>query len=222
MQNLLNDLHLYELVLLFLGIFLFLILSAGLLYYIIKKEEIKRLLLFFPIPILMIGYPSVQEITISSDKIAFSKYQEEYIQNPNDTVAKQKLEQLTEKLEERAQTPEDILQISKAKLLLGNNTEAIKYADKAIKTEKERSESDSETSPAVPDTDDINTAQQRPKTTNQAIQLKQLAHIQNMESLDMDTATLKAKIKNVKVDDELIGAKQIVKRKTLEKLRTNN
>ncbi|WP_299441115.1 hypothetical protein [uncultured Aquimarina sp.] len=217
MKTILNDLHLYELVLLFLGIFLFLILSAGLLYYIIKKEEIKKLLLFFPIPILMIGYPSVKEVTISSDKIAFSKYQEEYILNPNDTVTKQKLEELTVKLEERAHTPEDIIQISKAKLLLGNTTEAIEYADKAIEIEKERSASVDETSTEDSEDGD-NTSAQSPKVTNQAIQLKQLAQIQNIESQSMDTAALKARIKNVKVDDELISTKNIVKRKTLEKI----
>jgi len=218
METILNDLHLYELVLLFLGIFLFLILSAGLLYYIIKKEEIKKLLLFFPIPILMIGYPSVKEVSISSDKIAFSKYQEEYIQNPNDTVAKHKLEELTGKLEERAHTPEDIIQISKAKLLLGNTIEAIEYADKALETERERSASIDETPPIdIENRDDASS--QNPKITNQAIQLKQLAQIQDIEIEDMDTTALKAKIKNVKVDEELISTKNIVKRKTLEKIK---
>jgi len=221
MKTLLNDLHLYELVLLFLGIFLFLILSAGLLYYIIKKEEIKKLLLFFPIPILMMGYPSIKEITISSDKIAFSKYQEEYIQNPNDTITRQRLEELTKKLEERANTPEDIIQISKAKLLLGNTKEAIEYADKAIKLEKKRSVSIDETS-TVNSEDSNNTFDQSPKVTSQAIQLKQLARIQNMEIQNIDTDALKAKIKRVKVDKELMSTKNIIKRKTLEKKKNNN
>ncbi|WP_298547906.1 hypothetical protein [uncultured Aquimarina sp.] len=221
MKTLLNDLHLYELILLFLGVFLFLILSAGLVYYILKKEEIKKLLLFFPIPILMIGYPSVKEVTISSDKIAFSKYQEEYIQNPNDTITKQRLEELTEKLEERANTPEDIIQISKAKLLLGNAKEAIEYADKAIKIEQKRSGSDGgETLMVDTSTGDINTPTKQSKTTNKAIQLKQLARVQNMENDNLDTAALKAKIRSIKVDDELKGTKNIiVKRKTLERLR---
>lgn len=221
MKTLLNDLHLYELVLLFLGIFLFLILSAGLLYYIIKKEEIKKLLLFFPIPILMMGYPSIKEITISSDKIAFSKYQEEYIQNPNDTITRQRLEELTKKLEERANTPEDIIQISKAKLLLGNTKEAIEYADKAIKLEKKRSVSIDETS-TVDSEDSNNIFDQSPKVTSQAIQLKQLARIQNMEIQNIDTDALKAKIKRVKVDKELMSTKNIIKRKTLEKKKNNN
>ncbi|WP_143273578.1 hypothetical protein [Aquimarina sp. MAR_2010_214] len=206
METILNDLHLYELVLLFLGIFLFLILSAGLVYYIIRKEEIKKLLFFFPIPILMIGYPSVQEVTISGDKIAFSKYQDEYIQNPKDTVVKQKLEALTEKLEERAQTPEDILQISKAKLLLGNTKEAIEYADKAIEVEKE--DADNETASS-------DTHTQKTKTTTQAKQLRQLAQIQDLVVNEKDTTLFNNKIRNMKVNEQLKGTEKIVQRNAI-------
>ncbi|WP_299260773.1 hypothetical protein [uncultured Aquimarina sp.] len=221
MKTILTDLHLYELVLLFLGIFLFLILSAGLLYYIIKKEEIKKLLLFFPIPILMIGYPSIKEVTISSDKIAFSKYQEEYIQNPNDTVVEQKLIKLTNKLKERAQTPEDIIQISKAKLLLGNTKEAIAYADKAIKIEKERSGFDDKIPVSDSSTNDMNSLIEQSKTTSKAIQLKELARIQNMENDNLDTAVLKAEIRSIKVDDELKGTKNVILKRKKQKRLSN-
>ncbi|GAA0727946.1 hypothetical protein GCM10009430_36610 [Aquimarina litoralis] len=222
MKALLNDLYLYELVLLLLGVFLFLILSAGLVYYIIKKEEIKKLLLFFPIPILMIGYPSVKEITISSDKIAFSKYQEEYINNPEDTIAKQNLEKLTEKLEERAHSPEDIIQISKAKLLLGNTKEAVQYANKAIKIEKERTNSENPSTTEDPSVNDAVNSSQKLKITTQAKQLKQLARIQNMKSNDIDTNALNAKINELKVDKELVKTKEIIKRKALENLKVKN
>lgn len=225
MKALLNDLYLYELVLLLLGVFLFLILSSGLVYYIIKKEEIKKLLLFFPIPILMIGYPSVKEITISSDKIAFSKYQEEYINNPEDTIAKQNLEKLTEKLEERAHSPEDIIEISKAKLLLGNSKEAVQYANKAIKIEKERKERTDSESTSITKDPSVNASvnsSQKSKITAQAKQLKQLARIQNMNSNDIDTNTLNAKINELKVDKELVGTKEIIKRKALGNLKVKN
>lgn len=222
MKALLNDLYLYELVLLLLGVFLFLILSAGLVYYIIKKEEIKKLLLFFPIPILMIGYPSVKEITISSDKIAFSKYQEEYINNPEDTIAKQNLEKLTEKLEERAHSPEDIIQISKAKLLLGNTKEAVQYANKAIKIEKERTNSENSATTEDPSVNDAVNSSQKLKITTQAKQLKQLARIQNMKSNDIDTNALNAKINELKVDKELVKTKEIIKRKALGNLKVKN
>jgi len=67
MKELLDGLLLYEITLLMLGVFLFLILSIGLLYYIIKKEQTAKLLFFFFIPIVMIGYPSITQITRSNN-----------------------------------------------------------------------------------------------------------------------------------------------------------
>ena len=131
MEGIFSGLLLYEVVLLILGVFLFLILSVGLLFYIIRKEQIKKLLLFFVLPIIMIAYPSIKEISISKDKIQLTKYQEEFIKNPNDSVAREKVIEYTKKLEDRASSPEDNVQISKSKLLLGNHNEAIDFANKA-------------------------------------------------------------------------------------------
>ena len=132
MKNLFDGLLLYEVTLLILGVILFLILSIGLLYYIIKKEQIAKLLLFFLIPIVMIGYPSINQISISNDKIELTKYQQQLIQNPEDSVAMKKVETITEKLEERATSPKDLVQVSTSNLLLGNNVKAVSLADKAL------------------------------------------------------------------------------------------
>lgn len=132
MKNLFDGLLLYEVTLLILGVILFLILSIGLLYYIIKKEQIAKLLLFFLIPIVMIGYPSINQISISNDKIELTKYQQQLIQNPEDSVAMEKVEVITEKLEGRATSPKDLVQVSTSHLLLGNNVKAANLADKAL------------------------------------------------------------------------------------------
>lgn len=132
MKELFDGLLLYEITLLLLGVILFLILSVGLLYYIIKKEQIAKLLFFFFIPIVMIGYPSITQITISNDKIELSKLHHQVMENPDDTVAVQKMEQLTEKLEKRASTSDDLVQVSTSNLLLGNNERATTLAEKAL------------------------------------------------------------------------------------------
>lgn len=216
MKTLVNDLHLYELVLLFLGVILFMILSAGLVYYIVKKEEIKKLLFFFPIPIIMIGYPSIQEFTISKDKIELSKNKEKYIDNPNDTLAKQKIAELTEKLKERAQTPEDIVRISEAKLLLGEPEEAIKYADKAIEEQKKETV---EENPDESETGVITADSLKIKTTARAFQIKDLAQIQNTNIEEVDKDALENKIENIEVSKDLEPIKKVVAKKTLEKYR---
>jgi hypothetical protein len=132
MTELFDGLLLYEITLLMLGVLLFLILSIGLLFYIIKKEQIKKLFFFFIFPIIMIGYPSIKEVSISKDRFTLTKYQEEYMENPEDSLAKKKVEEFTAKLEDRASSPEDIVQISKSYLLLGENKKASSLADKAL------------------------------------------------------------------------------------------
>lgn len=210
MEKLFNNLLLYEVVLMFLGVFLFMLLSAALVYFIIKKRAIKGLLFFFAIPILMIGYPSIQQITISADKIDLSKYQQAYIENPNDSIAKQKLENLSEKLEKRAEIPEDILQISKTKLLLGKPEEAIIYANKAI--EKQNSANSGNESVIVTDT--INNPPRM--IYSQAAQLKELAQFQNKITVESDSATISAKLGNLEVNENLKGTKAIVRRNALQ------
>ena len=214
MKSLFDNLLLYEVVLMFLGVFLFMLLSAALVYFIIKKRAIKSLLFFFAIPILMIGYPSIQQITISGDKIDLAKYQQKYIENPNDYEAKQALENLTEKLEERAETPEDIVQISKTKLLLGKPKEAIVYANKAI--EKQNIVNAEHTS-AI-ESDSLNP---KPQVYVQAAQLKELAQIQNNVTSESDTATVNAKLENLQVNESLKGTKAIVIRNALQTINSN-
>lgn len=136
MKTLLNNLYLYEVVLLFLGILLFLILCVALFYSLRKGQNIKRLLLFFVISIIMIGYPSIQEIQIEKDKIAIKKYKDRVKENPNDTVAVKKLGELIYALEGRAKTSKDLAQISEAYLLVEEPEKAIKTADKAIEQAK--------------------------------------------------------------------------------------
>ncbi|MGM0620925.1 MAG: hypothetical protein ACQETJ_07770 [Bacteroidota bacterium] len=131
-MDLFDGLLLYEITLLLLGVFLFLILSIGLLYYIIKKEQIAKLLFFFFIPIIMIGYPSITQISISKDRIELTKLQNQVLDDPEDSVAVQKMEHLTQKLERRASTTEDLVQVGTSNLLLGNNEKAANLADKAL------------------------------------------------------------------------------------------
>ena len=135
MKGLLENLHLHEIVLLFLGVFLFIILSGALIYYVVKREEIKKLLLFFMLPIIMIGYPSIKEFQFNSALGDLSFYKEQIRENPNDSTAKVKMEKLILKVADRVHSPKDIAEISEAYLLLDKPQKAIVYADKALAKE---------------------------------------------------------------------------------------
>lgn len=140
MNLLLENLVLYEVILLFLGIFLFLILSGGLVYYIVKKEEVKKLLAFFIIPIIMIAYPSIREIQFGETKLVMNTKTEEVLKNPKDSIAKKELRMATIKVESRAKTVKDFTAISNSYLALGEHDKAIIYADKALKLNKKEVE----------------------------------------------------------------------------------
>ncbi len=205
-----HNLHIYELVLLFLGAFLFLILSGGLIYYILKKEEIKKLLFFFPIPILMMAYPSIKDINISSDKIELSKYQKQYEENPKDTVALEKIEELTEELETRVSSEEDLVQISKSNILLGQPEKAIAAANKVIEKRKSNLSAPNEDKMASP-------SAEKNSYVNEAYQLKKIAAIQQETIQEKDTTGITAKLNSLKLNPELLKVSSVVKSTTAKR-----
>lgn len=123
-----SNLLLYEIVLLILGAILFILLCCALVYSILKKEPIKRFLLFFPIAIAMIAYPSIQELRYENGKISLTTQQEELISNPEDEETRKNLQETADKLENRASTAEDYLELSNSYLLLEESEKAIKLA----------------------------------------------------------------------------------------------
>ena len=203
MEKLFNNLYLYEIVLLFLGVFLFIILCGGLVYYIIKKDDIKRLLFFFAIPIIMIGYPSIQEIQIEKDKIALIKNTNKVLEDPENEEAQKELQRVTQKLEKRAKTAEDLKAVSEANLVLGNSDKVIDLTSRAIKKEQKEAEGTKPVeSPAEeydwPGSEAANETKPKIESLKGIQQLatfqKQLQ--ENPSSLN-DTAKLKEQIKNV-------------------------
>lgn len=199
MKNLFDGLLLYEVTLLILGVVLFLILSIGLLYYIIKKEQIAKLLAFFIIPIVMIGYPSINQISISNDKIELTKYQQQLIENPDDSVAMKKVETITEKLEERATSPKDLVQVSTSNLLLGNNIKAVNLANKALSM-------------------DTNNLAARDIKKLVAVQ----EHIEKTPETGRDTTKTERAITDVKVTQDFSTMKRYLIHKSNQNLRINN
>ena len=136
MGSVFDNLHIYEIVLLGLGVLLFFVLITTFIIYVLKNEPVKKLLLFFPFPIIMIAYPSIQGIEIAKDKIKIEKIQEDLMSNPTDSVAREKTTQYTHHIEERASTVKDFNIVSKSNLLLGNTEKAITFADKALQKDK--------------------------------------------------------------------------------------
>ncbi len=202
MNKIFDNLYLYEIVLLFLGVFLFMLLCAGLVYFIIKKDDLKKLLLFFPIPIIMIAYPSIQEIQIEKDKFALKKFSDKIIENPNDTEAQKELAEISNKLEKRATSAKDIQAVSFANLLLGNSEKVIDLANKAIEKQEENKKQET---PTVDNSsvDSDNSKIEEGQLTDVKVlkNIKELAetqkNLQNNKGTITDTAKLKEQISKI-------------------------
>ncbi len=72
-MNVFDGLHLYEIVLLVLGVILFLVLLVALIIFLIQGRSIKSLLLFFVVSVLMIGFPSVTKFKFDKDGVEIDK-----------------------------------------------------------------------------------------------------------------------------------------------------
>ncbi|MGB1248144.1 MAG: hypothetical protein ACPG4Z_04610 [Chitinophagales bacterium] len=89
MNELTKHLLPFEVVLLFMGAFLFLLVCVAFMYFIFKDKKLMPLIPFFIITIVMVGFPSYKSIRLSKDNLELTKYENQYIENPTDTTAAQ-------------------------------------------------------------------------------------------------------------------------------------
>ena len=104
-MNLFAGLYSYEIVLVVLGIVLFLVLVIALLRNVFKDKPYAALIPALFIPIVMIGYPSIQSFQYTSGVVEISKAVQQVQDDPSDPQAKatlNSLEPMIAKIEPRA------------------------------------------------------------------------------------------------------------------------
>ncbi len=93
MNNLFNNMLSYETILAIMGMIFFLVLVFALVWSVLKKRNITKLLPFFIIPIIMVAYPTLKSIKIG-DFILDIQAQSKIVENnPRDTAAVKRLEE---------------------------------------------------------------------------------------------------------------------------------
>lgn len=128
-----DGLYLFEWVLLVLGVILFVVLVIAFFYQLVHKRSIGALLAFFMLPIAMIGYPSLQSIQISDNKVSLEKTADAVLSSPADPTARNELQQQVEKLSSRSfSDPATLTALSKAEFALGSDQEAKNNLAKAL------------------------------------------------------------------------------------------
>lgn len=133
MKNVLEGINFYEIILIALGTLLFLTLLFGLIYFIIKGRNIKKLLVFFLLPIIMIACPSIQKVGFENGMFQIEKYTQDLENNPGDTVAINELTVLLDEYEEEELAdPETIVAVGEAYSVLGDDEKAMRYVEMAL------------------------------------------------------------------------------------------
>ena len=122
-----------EVVLLIAGIVLLGIFIFAFLYQLLHQRSITALLGFFLIPIICIGYPSIQSIQYKDGVVTVQKATDTLLSNPTDPQARQVLEQQTQKIADRTSSnPTDTVILAKAQFALGHEEDAAKNLEKAL------------------------------------------------------------------------------------------
>lgn len=128
-----DGLYVFEWVLMALGVILFIVLVIAFFYQLTHNRSVGVLLAFFLVPIAMIGYPSLQSIQISDNKVSLEKKADAVLANPADTTARNELQQQVEKLSSRSfADPATLTTLSKAEFALGNDQVAKNNLEKAL------------------------------------------------------------------------------------------
>lgn len=128
-----DGLYFYEFILLILGVLLFVTLLIILVVFVIQKRQLKELLVFFLLPVLMIGYPSIQKINYDKGVISIETQSREVAKNSQDPVSRENLKQNLKNIENRPNSnPESLLKFGRAQAILGDTVRAEKLVDRAL------------------------------------------------------------------------------------------
>ena len=120
-----DGLYSYQIVLLLLGVVLFLVVAGAFLTLVIKGKPFGKLLPFFLIPVLMIGFPGIASLSFQSKigtlTLATSQLQE----NPSDTALRQTLQtEVNQTASMPVNDPKALTAIASAQFALGDHQAA--------------------------------------------------------------------------------------------------
>jgi len=130
-----DGMFLYEFVLLILGAIMFIVLLFLLIILVKRGNDIKILLAFFLMPLLMIGFPGIQKIQFDNGAIALEKKMSQIAGSVPTDEEKEELKETVKRLESRPiSSPEINQQLSEAYKILGDTARSVYYDQKAQET----------------------------------------------------------------------------------------
>jgi tetratricopeptide (TPR) repeat protein len=136
MSKLFDNLSAMEFVMMMMGVIIFLVLVFLLVWKAMKNQPYSLLLIAFLIPIVLVGYPTIQSIKFDNGIIILEKYVAQVAENPEDSAARAHLKEEMTVLEKDARTannPVALATLASSHLVLGN----LSSADSTIKKAEE-------------------------------------------------------------------------------------
>jgi hypothetical protein len=125
MTNFLDPLYWYEIAMLVLGVVLFFVLVITLLKLVNRGKPFGSLLLFFAIPVVMIGYPTIQSVSFEDGVVTITKTTALLQKDPANTTLRQTLQQAVKKTALRPATnPRTMAKIAAGQFALGDRAAA--------------------------------------------------------------------------------------------------
>lgn len=129
-----DGLYSYEIVLLVLGVVLFLVLLICLAILVMRAKPFVKLVPFFAIAIIMIGFPSISSIEFSNGVVRIDKDTHDLQQDATNKSLRDALANEVANLSRRPSSdPAVIVTMAHAQIALGRNAEAIASFNKAAK-----------------------------------------------------------------------------------------
>lgn len=129
-----DGLYPFEVVLLVLGVVLFIAILIAFLRNVFRDKPYGGLLVFFVIPIAMIGYSSIQSVQIGEGTVTIATKTAELVKSPDDQQLRVSLQTDVAKLSSRPiSNAQTVATLAEAQFALGNDTEAQTNLQKAIK-----------------------------------------------------------------------------------------
>jgi tetratricopeptide (TPR) repeat protein len=129
-----DGLYPFEVVLLVLGVVLFIAILIAFLRNVFRDKPYGGLLVFFVIPIAMIGYSSIQSVQIGEGTVTIATKTAELVKSPDDQQLRVSLQTDVAKLSSRPiSNAQTAATLAEAQFALGNDTEAQTNLQKAIK-----------------------------------------------------------------------------------------
>jgi cytochrome c-type biogenesis protein CcmH/NrfG len=131
--TLFDGLYSYEIVLLVLWVALFLALTVSLVFLIAENRPVAKLFVFFVIPVVMIGYPSIKSIQFSDGIYQVEIDTKTLEHDPANQSMRAELAGTVSTLAARpSSSPATLATIARAQIVLGENKQAQATLQKAL------------------------------------------------------------------------------------------